>query len=461
MKSTPNRKTKSRGSFTLVALVVMLLGTLGMMSLVTIMNARVSQVNSLEDRALRKVRQLNGKQMAKAYVYQQIWTSGSGAGETISLPGNWGRIIVPAWSNAAFTTTNQLGTVNPASPSPNAAAYAETIDIAVVGNMDSGTGTWSTTATPLTVRYQLCSRALNLSEYVFESRRHNTARTVSGNLYVYGKSAVWQHTGANNSISFRTEELHVNSDSIQTNFDVKNLAGATIRPSNLPITDLPNWFASPGSTSNPSGTVPIFFNDDWAPFNDSGSFPGMENRVIARNGGSAFTVNAITDGTVSQNGMTSNGAGVITIDLNSLALSDMILADATTINFVGQTTVAEALAVENQTPVTIIHRGGSLSQINLTGSNARPLIVLLGSDGSTAATVSLAGSAEWRLFLLADVQPLNFASGGTSTIRGGLATDDSVVVSSGRLDLYPETANPAAFEDRLWRSFWVEAYLQY
>ena len=134
MTSQLSRKFHCRGTFTVIAMIVMALGTMGMLSLIAVMNARMEQVNSLEDRAIRHVREMNGRQLAKAYAYQRFWTTASGGGETVDLPGNWGRIVTPSWSTAGFATTNQLGTVNQVSPSPDRAAYAETVDISVFRN---------------------------------------------------------------------------------------------------------------------------------------------------------------------------------------------------------------------------------------------------------------------------------------------------------------------------------------
>ncbi|MEM1296490.1 MAG: hypothetical protein AAGH89_14070 [Verrucomicrobiota bacterium] len=461
MTSQLPRKFHCQGTFTIIAMIVMALGTLGMLSLIAVMNARMEQVNSLEDRAFRHVREMNGRQLAKAYAYQRFWTTAFGGGETVDLPGNWGRIITPSWSTAGFSTTNQLGTVNQVSPSPDREAYAETIDISVYGHIDSSTGTWSTTATPKTVEYQVCSRALSLSDHVFESRRQTSTKTISGNLRVHGKSAVWQDSGANNSIAFATEELVANNDtSVQTNFAVTDLSGNTLAPNNLTVTDLPNWFAAAGSTLNPSGTYPIFFNDDWAPFNDSGTFSSFENRMIARNGGTVFSVNALSGSSVNLNGVNSNGFGVVTVDLNSLSLVDTVIENVVSLTFSGQTSTAEELAVENQPVVSFVARSAILTTLSFTGSNARPLIVALGGSNVVTANTSFDSGESLRLFLLADQQQLSISSGGTTTIFGGLATDEDVAISSGTIDLYPETTNPTLFEDLLWRSYWVESYLQ-
>tara|TARA_R110002096_G_scaffold54517_18_gene140648 strand:+ start:4477 stop:5862 length:1386 start_codon:yes stop_codon:yes gene_type:complete len=461
MTSQLSRKFHCRGTFTVIAMIVMALGTMGMLSLIAVMNARMEQVNSLEDRAIRHVREMNGRQLAKAYAYQRFWTTASGGGETVDLPGNWGRIVTPSWSTAGFATTNQLGTVNQVSPSPDRAAYAETVDISVYGHIDSGTGTWSTTLTPKTIEFQVCSRALNLSDHLFESRRHTSSKTVSGNLRVHGKSAIWQHSGANNTFAFATEELVANNETaVQTNFAVTDLSGAALAPNNLVVTDLPNWFAAAGSTHNPSGTYPKFFDDDWGPFNDSGSFPSFTNKMISRNGGSAFTVDALSGSSVNTNGVSSNGAGVVTVDLRSLDLVDTIINNVVTLTFTGQSTPSEALAVENQPVVTYAVDSASLATLNFTSSNARPLVVALSGSNAVTTTTSFDDGGSLRLFLIAEQQPLSISSGGSTNLYGGLATDEGVAITSGTIDLYAETTNPTLFEDLLWRSYWVESYLQ-
>ncbi len=445
---------KERGAFTVVALIILTLGTLGMLATITIMNGRMDQVNSLEERSLRRVRELNGRQLAKSYAFHKILTQASGSSETVTLPGNWGRIATTGWTNAAFNTATKPTAFNPASPSGASAPFAEGVNLTVSGHIDPATSTWSTTATPRTVLYRICSRELNLAGYVFDSRRQDATRTVSGNLHVYGKSLVWQHPGADNTFSFRTEELYAtNITSTQSNFQVADLSGTALAPENVTIPTLPTWFSDDGV--NP----PVFYDDDWAPFNASGSFPSIYGRLNTKNGGTTPSADAAISG--NNNGV-ATGSGTATIDLNDLSLTDVVIANCTVLQFTGQTTAAEKLAVENLPPVNIVLAQGPLTTINLTSDNSRPLILWIQGPTGTPLTaqVNIADAADYRLIILAESQPLDFVSGGTSIIRGGLTTDFDVAVSTGTVQLHPETANPAAFENLLWRSYWVESYQQ-
>jgi hypothetical protein len=290
-----------------------------------------------------------------------------------------------------------------------------------------------------------------LAGYPFDARRQDALRDVSGDLTVHGRVLVWQAPDSDNEFSFRAEEVRGTSASLaKDGVEVLAAAGGTpVRPVNVPGLTLPNWFqdAAPGG-------YPAIYGDDWAPFNGNALAPSMEGQAAAAG---AVTIQGST--AYDQNGIACDGAGTVTVDLNNLNLPSMILESISHLVVNGQTAMPQMLALENLVPTRIVVRTDTLQTVQFHHANRRPLIVTLGSgEGVAEATVSFVAAADYRLFLHNDRIPLRFASAGRVDLRGGLATDDDVVVGTGEFHLHAEEANPTFFEPMLWRSFWVETY---
>jgi len=451
-KGLPKRR---QGSISVVALIICAVGTMGLLGIVSIMQARVVQVDAMEEECLRHIRESNGRQLAKDFAFRRIWTSASGDAETVEIPAGWGRITVPAWNRTAFTTTMRATVYNQSGPDPSGLPYQMSVDVSVFSRVDPETGDWITVA-PRTVSTRIQSRPLANAGVLLDARSQNAVATVSGNLNVHGKAMIWQGAGSDNSFSFNAAQLYGYSGSVaKSNVEVQDLSGAgALAPRNLPGLTLPNWFAAAGSTLAP-GAYPVIFNDDWAPFYSNAIAPSIEERAIA-----IGAISLAANTSYNRFGAVCNGAGVVTVDLNSLNLPSLVLDSPLSLTITGQTSAAARLAVENLAPVVIVIRSATLPAINFTGGNARPLIVALTSNDSASLTLSFGDGADYRLHLLADRQPLVLNSAGTSTLRGGIATDDDLTVGAGTFHLRAETAHPEWFDQLLWRSFWVETYQQ-
>lgn len=450
------RRSSRTGSVSVVALILCAVGSLGLLGMVSIMQARVVQVESLEDACIRRVREANGRQMAKEFAFRRIWTSAAGAEETVELPGNWGRITVPAWDRAAFSTTTRAAVYNPTGPDPSGLPYQLSLSVSVFNRVNPATGSWETTS-PKLVSTRIQSRALANAGVLLDARSESSSsRTVGGNLTVRGRAMVWQPEEVNHHFSFDAEQLSGYSRSVsQSNVTLQNANGAgALRPLNFPGLTFPNWFAPAGSALAP-GSYPVFFADHWSPFSSNPIAPSLAERAVA--------LGAITlQGGVpyDQYGATSNEAGLMTVDLNSLNLPSLILENPLSVVINGQASPDAQMAVENLAPILIVLRSTATTSVSFLGNNSRPLIVAFQSNDSSTLALLFEGGASYRMYLLSEQQPLSLSSTGATILRGGIATDDDFVVAAGSFEVVAETANPQWFDQLLWRSFWVETYDQ-
>jgi hypothetical protein len=451
MKRFSSTQNSLRGTVSVIALIICAVGTLGLLGMVSIMQARVIQVNALDDECLRRVREFNGRQLAKDYAFRRIWTSSSGAAETVEIPNGWGRISVPAWNQVAFTTTQRSSVYNQTGPDPSGLPYQMAVNISVF-NLRDTTGNWVTT-TSKTVSTRIQSRALANTGVLLDARSQDATRTVSGNLRVYGKALVWQPSASNNNFSFSANQFSGYSETVsKSGVAVQNLAGSgALTPSNYPGLTFPNWFAAAVA----AGSYPTIYEDDWGPFNSNLVISSFTQRTIAL-GAISLAGNA----TYNQSGITANGSGAFTINLNSLNLPSVVLTGPVTIAFTGQATAAEQIAVENMAPVIVVVSPSSTTSVTFSGNNSRPLILAFTSTDTATLPLSFPSGADYRLHVLADRQALSLTSPGTVTLRGGITTDDDLTVTAGTFDLRAETARPEWFDQPLWRSFWVETYQQ-
>ncbi len=422
--------------------------------MIAIMQARVGQVDALDEGCVRRLREYNGRQLAKDYAFRRIWTSSSGGDETVEISGGWGRIVVPAWNRTAFTTTQRASVYNHVGPNADGLPYQMSVNISVFNRLDDG-GNWITTA-PKTVSTRIQSRALANTGVLLDARSQDASRTISGNLTVFGKALIWQPQASNNTFSFKAAQFSGYSGTVaKSNVAVENLAGATLAPQNLPGLSLPNWFAPAGSVLA-SGSYPAIFADDWGPFSSNAIAVSMTERAI-----SLGAISLAANSTHNQNGITGNGAGSFTINLNSLNLASVVLDQPLSLSLIGQTSTAAQMAVENLAPVMIIIRSSTTVAVTFHDNNSRPLIIAFSSNNAAAPTLLFQNGTDYRLHLIADHQPLTLSSTSTTTLRGGISTDDDLTIESGTIHLRAETARPEWFDQLLWRSFWVETYQQF
>ena len=449
----PIQAQRCRGTVSVVALIICAIGTLGLLGMVTIMQSRVAMVESIEDECLRHVREWNGRQLAKEFAFQRVFTSASGAASTVEIPGGWGRITVPAWSRSAFSTTVRATVFNHIGPDSDGLPFQLSYDVSVFDRLDFNTGEWITTS-PRTLSTRIQSRPLANTGVLLDARRQTPGRTIDGDLTVWGTALIWQDEASDDTFSFKAEDLRGYNDSVsKPNVDV-DLAGtnSTLPPRNLPGLTMPTWFAPAGSALSP-GAYPTVFADDWAPFSSNAIAPSLTERAIALG-----AVTMLANSSYNRYGARCDGAGNMTVDLNVLNLPSVVMDGPLSLTVTGQGSAAAMISVENLSPIYLIIKDPVATNLRFTGSNARPLIVACTAAVASTLTLTFDSGADYRVYLLLDGQPGGLSSAGAVTLRGGISTDRNLTVDAGSFQIRPEIAHPEWFDQLLWRSFWVETY---
>jgi hypothetical protein len=461
--STKGRRAIA-GSTAIVALIIVSVGTIGLMSLMGIINARTQQVEASETSFLRRIRELNGRQLAKEYIYRNVLPNATGAGETIewsyddgdSDPSddNWARIVVGSWSGSPYSTTT-LGVSNPTSPGGDLNPYEVPVTVSVLGNVTS-TGTWDTAKVPYEFRYRACGMNPALAGILFGLHRSlggTESNEASGSILVNGGSYLYKPT-LGPDYSFSTERMRgSNVDLTGSGFAVTEIDSTDpVAVSNVPF--VPMIVSFPDFSVLNNGSLDIVWGT-W------GTGP-ISLQTAATNGG-GMLVDPLTPS--STNGVTSDGAGNITIDLDDPSLPHVLISDeALSITLQGQTTAAEEIAAATMSPVIIAAKdsaGGinDIGQITATGNNTRGLILGIGRDLSAPLQMDFL-SVNFRMIYIAQQAPTTVTTGGAAVnLEGGIFTNCDFIHSGGGSLNIVRDDDPAALSSIAPRWVWVEGYL--
>ncbi len=435
---------RQRASVTVVALMICIAGSVGLLGMLTIMKARYGQIEAAEEQALRHIRLMNGRQLAKAYVYQGIYPSASGSGGVLATPGPWARINVPAWSESVFDTNTITAAYNHAGPAPDVNPFR--VDSAIsIFSLLAPDGSWDTASAAETVDFFVLGMNTNLMGYPIEVRRgHNSSVNSAGaGLRTTAGALVWQWPAETNPVAIEAARLNTHNGSLlEADFAPTITSG---RADNLPMLGLPAAPYSDGTyiAGNQNVVPNASLSNTYA-----GQIDALDPPAYAVSGSTASN----------SNGIVSDGAGQVTIDLSSLSLYTSTIDSASTVIFEGQTDAGEQLAVENLLPTYIYLT--SPSTIVLNATNRRPLVILVAGGSSVNFVFGTAG-AEYRCFIcIQDPASTTFTVNGSATVRGGLSLDYANAVTGGTLTVVPEDINPTAFTGLLRRHVWVESYLR-
>jgi hypothetical protein len=286
-----------------------------------------------------------------------------------------------------------------------------------------------------------------LAGYLIEARRPadtGAANSVSGNLVVDGAALVFQNPSQNNPFEFEATSVNAPSPALaRSNFDVVT----PLRPENLPMLPLPEAVTTGG-----------FVAGDRTGVSATGTMT-VELQEIAEAEGQVIQATDV----ISANGIESDGAGVVTITVGHFnLLHTVIQGDLVTLNLIGQADAAEAVAVEYLAPVILLTNTATLTNVNFTAFNRRPLILAHATSEANSSQViaySLPDGADFRMFFVQQDANTAFLLAGSATVRGGLALDFGASVAGGTLVVAEET-NKYIFQALLPRSAWLETYRQ-
>lgn len=453
-------------STAVVALIIISVGTLGLISMLGIVNARNQQVEASEEGFLRRIRELNGRQLAKEFLYRQVLPNSTGAATTIewsydngdSDPSddNWARIVVGSWNTSAFTTTS-LGVVNQTSPGGDSNPYEVPVTISVTGNVTSS-GAWDTSLQAQTYRYRVCGRNPALAGTLFGIHRsaNGGSNQIGGTIAVNGASYVWETDSGTKSYSFSgLRSATWNDEAGGPDYLVTEI-GTTdlLKIDGTPFLPWINNFPLGGAVSN-DGTMRVTYDSN----------PNSLANTAINGGG----VNGLT---TNSNGVSSDPAGNVVIDLNDPSLPHVYIPDgAASVTFIGQTTSAQEIAAATMSPVVVAVKDSTtpsgaiptdpdVVSISCQGNNTRPLIVGIIKGPSNTMDLQFTG-LNWRMIYFSeDVTTTVSTNGGTVNLEGGVFTNREFIHSGGGLLNIVKEDAPSELDGIAPRWAWVEGYLQ-
>ncbi len=244
-----------------------------------------------------------------------------------------------------------------------------------------------------------------------------------------------------------------------------SLVSTDVMVSNYPPVHNLTWASTAG------GAVPGVSNVVW---DDASPGYSLKNKVLDNKTVPAlYTVNGASAVT-SSNGYTSDGAGLVTIDLNNATLDSLVIQNVQTLEITGQSTnVQWTDAAVLPTVLLVVHRTSAdtypLTTVRCRYKNNRRLVLALRSEvASSSATIEypeandpMAGvGAEWKtVFAIEQIATTFSVAGGTLNLTGGISTDANITAppSPGALNLFRENV-PLGLNSKSPRRAWAEGY---
>ncbi len=445
-----------------MALVICLLGTLGLTAWVSLINARINAVDALDLTMDRRISIQNSKAAAKEKIYRDVVTETTPptVSPAVLGTGNWFRYEIPApatWAQSplASPTTglfNQFAT---------SSGTLNTQDLDFVVSDKQGVSAETYTA-------QIRSRSSPLSGEIFALHTPTLSpgetNLVDGSLNIYGRSLIYTaepggNMGTLTSIDYITPPLPTSTLALQSPVDP---TGPAVFPSNYPF---------PPRTNNK--------------YSGAEAYGGELNVIrpgVGNEENSLYQV-VLSKGPVSVNGNTahgpdrgviSDGSGTVTIQLDDGALEGAYIENAQWLFLQGQETPTDyanaallppLYIVLNQRPTDL----NDLRSVFMLGANNRLLILGVKKDppggGETGVVFWNSNSnPQWRLMLVVEntTTRLQNAFGGTVTLKGGIRTDRSIIQENlggpGRVDVFAEAVDPLSLAGFDVRNAWIEMY---
>lgn len=470
MKSSSSKRNFMDGSTAVVALIILGMGSVGLSSLIAIIHARGNQVEAMETAFLRRVRELNSRQLAKEFAYRQIMANSTGTATTLvwsyddgdgdTSNDNWARITVDAWSDSPFSTTT-LAASNPLSPGGQTNAFAATANVTVFGGLTS-TGAWDPDS-GVSYDFRLCGKNPAQAGILFGSQRVPlSSNSVSGALTVNGRSYFYQPT---DNVSPPTESYEYSA--ANSNARILDLSGVNNSITQVGSTDetIPDNTPFVGYINNYVGGIA---NDGSLSVVWDGVPTSLRDTSIAQG---AIYADPVTPG--SSNGITVGNSRDVTIDLDNTSLPHVLIPDgASTVILQGQTTAAEEIAASTMAPLIVVIKDSTngsplvsdpdVELIQCTGNNTRPLIVGMLKSPIEDYELQFSGTTSFRMIYIAESSTTVYnVLGADVAIEGGVFVDSDFVQSDsgGTLTINPDS-DPSDYDAIAPRWGWVEMYRQ-
>jgi len=457
-------KTQS-GSILVYGLVILAVGTALIAASLEVVGARSKYIGTAEEAIKRRIALRNGDFIIKQYFLNNILTKNAADAQTVDLPDGWGSLNFGGWSGSAFDegVSSSATTRNDFNPG---AGGGYSLDAEV-------TLGWGTDPTNVQLkRYEVHARSPLLGGrnlVVFQPTTQSFAPQVDQQ---------WRSldtTSIKDLPSSPTPALSMISAYAETG-DPEGYAVTDFGGTAQPVLN----FAFPPGTTGESETGGLGFDGTLNVVNptyDSGRDNSINNsllaRVVAANG-------VIVDGgtSSSQTGVTSDGAGTVTIDVDEPFLTNVQVGpNVTTLRLQGQATAGDS-AADALAPLLIVvdEAIDSLETVEMIDQNNRRLVLAIKKPVAANIldnrvwmswpTSTVANPAEWRLNVIAENTPLRaFSVAQDAIVTGGVMTDSPLLqatssTAGGRVFLQTETS-PGDLEEILPKEAWIESYSIY
>lgn len=497
------RSSQPRGGILVFALMCSGVAVLGLTFWVTTIAGRGKYVDTLQDSAARRVARANGSALAARFMEMRVLPGGSGTAFGLGFGGGttwdwdqWGGIQLDAgWDTAAGMTwlsgSNDWEGYTVASRT--ASFGTNRISMGDAGGFGLADASVDGFGNPTGKGYDLPLRVLDgygYTNFRWQARSypaplsgdllsvHRSSVVVSGNTRSVGISGVIQingrahfHFRASDSglVSLGTDVSHISSGGAVSALQYSSNGVSFLnRPiSNYPSVYSESWATGSAMAAADSGRLNVVWKD-------SGTGYFLKNKVLD---GRTFPENYQVDGNVEStnaNGYSSSGgtSKTVTIDLSQPTLDGVVVKNARTLIFTGQTTATKYDEVAGLGSALVVVDPASnpaLTDVYFNNENNRRLVLAVRRNGTSTTAVTfrfphasiVAGSApRWRMVLVAERTPITFSpTGGTVDIIGGIITDDSLAgpPSPGRLKLLRDV-NPMGLITKAPRRSWIEGF---
>jgi hypothetical protein len=420
----------------------------------SVLSAETGYIDQFDNGVQRRIAFNNGSALAQTYLLEYVVTKTSATSKTASLSGGWGSVTIPATASAPLASTTPATGWNHFN-SANGEGYTSDLSVSI------GDGIETTTR-----RYEVRSRSplLGGDLLIAAYPGPNGEGEIKGPAAVAGRVLYW--TPGSGLLSVRND--------VQTQ-------SFTMMPNPSPI-------PSPTPTLQDTSSQNLLVSNFAFPPLTSGDFEGTPSYdgkldVVANASGlNSLAVAAATygsqsvDGSVVSNssGVTSDGNGLVTIDLDDpLLLNVVVNGNTNHLILEGQTTAAESTAAGDLGAVSVIvvqadTSTRDLTTVDFTGSNNRRLVFAIkkelayqgGPSDWTVFNFPDAAAGSWRLLTtLENAGSLWQASGASLTVFGGIQTNRATQLHYGSDSITFQLEPDPKLLDRLTaRDAWVESY---
>ncbi len=451
------------GSVLVTALLVLMVGTVGMASLTILLGNRSQYIHHAEIGIQRRLSINNGQALARHY-FMRRHIAEPGTGAILDIQNGWGRVEIPATTTSAYATFQEFSLRNPFSPG-DFGGFTENVTVALKQPAPYASGDISRD-----YLVQLKSRSPLLAGDLLVMHKPMGTSTyeedVQGSIIVNGRTLFWTDDDIvqTDLTDFRTGGFDFPGT---IGVSVKNLGGSASIASNFPMPPLTMGVNEISTAAQPVmdgrfNAIQIGTESATHPDPDATRKINTIHHKITHDtspmvvdGSWGVTVGSVTGEMIPDDDGIGPDERLITINLNDTAVAPvMVNSGVHHLKLQGFTNSATA----NGEPATfILVRSPELETIELENNSYRRLV--MGLQGSSLVEVKANNViGNWRMLLSVEQTPLLFNLNTTLTIEGGIRTDARLQVATGNTLTLNKESQGDLLERMDPRQAWIEIY---